>query len=737
MALDGNMAEKKREEEDELEEENSLMEEIRSRYTAARDHRRSWRTEARECYRFYAGDHYTPEEKSILQAQLRPTIVFNFTGPLVEAVIGQEVNNRQEVRYIPRTSGDAMVNELVTEVSRFFGDQCDLENEQTDAFRDCVICGEGWTVTRLSDERNPAYDPIGERVDPLEMLPDPSSQKPNYSDARYLFREKRMDKQEAKSLFPEWDGVTGGEEWDFDDSEEAGHAFSARESYTEKNDDIRAVNRDIKVLEYQYKDIETYYIVQNTETGDVKELDEEDFDEIREDIDKSDNIDYIPKRKYIHKRAFIIGQQIVHEDEVCPTAFTYEGLTGKRDREKGYWFGVVRSCLDPQRWANKWLSQIMHILNSSAKGGVMVEKSAVDNISEFEAKWAKPGSVSIVNDGALQNKMIQMKEPAAYPPGFEKLMEYAKQSFYDVTGINAELLGMADREQPGVLEYQRKQSAVSLLAPLFDSLRHYRKRFGRTWLWMIREYVADGRMIRITMDQQNQVYMPVLPQLFGDQGHETQEYDIIVDQAPTAPNLQEATWAVMNTLGPLLKDMIGPEDVAIMLDATPLPESVKAKLRESQQKRAQNPQPNPEMMKAQMDMQVAQQKAQLDSQSKQADMQMKQQEFQMEMEFKKMELAMELQAMREKAMLERDIKMGEAQMQMQAMAAKTNAEITVAEQKVNSDLAVNEAKAEQQMQLTEQQAGQQYRQQEAQGKLKYEQAKQMAKAKPKGNKNGS
>ena len=37
--------------------------------------------------------------------------------------------------------------------------------------------------------------------------------------------------------------------------------------------------------------------------------------------------------------------------------FSYKFLTGKRDRNRGTWYGIVRAMRDPQLWANKFLSQ--------------------------------------------------------------------------------------------------------------------------------------------------------------------------------------------------------------------------------------------------------------------------------------------------------------------------------------------------------------------------------------------
>ncbi|TXL80448.1 hypothetical protein FHP25_05325 [Vineibacter terrae] len=645
----------------------SLLTEIQARYEAARDHASRWREEAREAFRFYAGEQWDDADIDKMAEQQRPIVTFNRVMRLVNAVIGHEANNRSEVRYIPRTLGDARVNELLTAASRYFRDACDAEFEESDAFRDMIITGMGWTNDRLSDAHNPEYDLIEERVDPLEMLWDPSSQKPNLADARYVFRRKRYTEKEIKAIWPDFTGpFTSAFD---DDADNTGDPVdrSPRTAYRGgAGGDDRDVGQDILVLEYQYKEREVYYVISHPGVAETIEVPAGELtDELRDKL-KERGVPFVMKRRSMTRRCFVIGQSIVQgPDVVCPHDFTYHCITGFRDREHHHWFGIVRMLRDPQRWSNKWLAQIMHILNSNAKGGLMAEEGAVADRHEFEASWADPAAVTWFSDGALKSNAVQPKPPPTWPAGVERLLQYANASFTDVSGVNQELLGLADRQQAGVLEWQRKQSAVTLLAPLFDSLRRFRKMQGRCWLYMMQRYVSDGRIIRITSDQGSQ-NVP-----FGGPAGlqhpqwklpETAQYDVIVDQAPTAPNQKEQTWAVLTQLFPMLRNVLPPKMMMLAMEYSPLPESFVAKLKEVQQQlEAQGPPPNPDMirMQAQLEarkaeLQMRQQEAALN-----ADLERQKAEARMQMEMARAKHDMEIQ--RFKAQAETDIDRERAQ----------------------------------------------------------------------------
>src|SRR6185437_10982446 len=119
-------------------------------YKIARDHWQEWRQEAAECFDLVAGHQWSEDDLEILRDQMRPAVTFNRIQPFVDVVGGLEVNNRQETQYFPRQLGAAGVNELFTGAAKWSRDECDAEDEESEAFRDACICGMGNTQTLMT-----------------------------------------------------------------------------------------------------------------------------------------------------------------------------------------------------------------------------------------------------------------------------------------------------------------------------------------------------------------------------------------------------------------------------------------------------------------------------------------------------------------------------------------------------------------------------------------------------------
>jgi hypothetical protein len=553
------------------------------------DHWSEWKDEARFWFAMVAGDQWTREEKDQLAEQMRTPIVFNQIGPMCDAVAGAEITNRQEVRFFPREVGDSAVNDVLTAAAEWARQECDAGDEESDAFFDCIVCGIGWTESRMDYEQDPEGMHVVERVDPLEILHDRRGTKKNAQGARYLRRDRIYGEEEFEERFPEADFVAGG----VGDATQRRRHQDARNAYKRSDRDQLDVNDpstedgECLVREYQWWDLETYVVAYDETVGQQFEMSLEQYANLVEQLARYGVAppEAVTRKRRVYWRAFRRGAEILEVERLPDDEFTYKPITGKRDRNKGTWYGIVRAMCDPQRWSNKFFERILHIINSNAKGGVMLEEGAVEDPDEFEENWGRPDGVSWFRQGALTAGKVQNKPLAPYPQGLDRLMQIARQGVQEASGVNKEMLGLADRQQAGVLEFQRKQAAYGMLAAFFDSLRRYRRLQGRLLLKHITKYMSDGRLVRVVGDGGAR-YVPLLRK-YG-----VTKFDVIVDDAPSGPNQKERVWQVIQSMMPILGEAT-PDIWAELIMYTPLPASLASKIQEKLAQMGQEPPPDP------------------------------------------------------------------------------------------------------------------------------------------------
>lgn len=538
-----------------------------------------WRLEAEEAFRFYAGDQWDDEDVNRLEAGRIP-VVFNRVAPVIDNIAGSEVKARGEVGFYPREVGDVEKSEILSGAGEWFLDKSGADFVESEAFANAMICGVGPTETRVVNDENPKGEPYEEAPDPLEIGYDRHAKLQNLVDAKRVFRVREISLQDARDLAGK-ENATAAElhaDWIYLDVRKKPENPDYEDIGKQDPSGVNPDKQSVRVVEVQWIKRRRYWITEEPdEMGAMQVI------ELNDEQKKfAEKVSPGLKFAQAHKKEIwgaMIGADWVKEPALAPSqkGFKWEFITGKRDRAKGSWFGMIRAMKYPQRMVNSFLSMMQFILASNAKGGFLAEAGLTSNPREFEAQWSSARGVSWVPDGALSGDgrgggaKIMMKPQAQFPPGYSELLSVAMGGIAETTGVNPEMMGMRDIQGSGIAEYQRREAAMTVLAPLFDSLRAYRIKHGEIVLEYLLSTFSDGRIIRITSED-GRKNVPLIHQ------DGTVEYDIIVDETTSTPNAVEKAWAAILQALPLISDSLTREEMIEMLRFSPVPSSFVEKL---------------------------------------------------------------------------------------------------------------------------------------------------------------
>lgn len=558
------------------ERKTEVLKTFHSRFSQSKQHSQDWRAEAKDLLDLKAGHQWSQADEDSLKAKYQgayPMVTFNLSDKYSDAVNGMQINNRQEIRYFPRRPGAVAIDEYATGVVKWNRDQCEAEDEESDSFADVFWIGMGWVEHFFDDTEEIEGWIAQERRDSLEMYWDPLARKKNLVDRRYQIRIKPMTAEEYSDFFGDEVGDPTAEAIgnEFNTEDASPQVIPIPHDYGDSTGGSSGP-RPVYVADYQWYEMETKYSVKALFPGmpepQDQEFDEKEWKRIKPILTK--NAIQFQEQSHQSKcfyRAWISGDGIKGEIKKLKVGFTFEAITGKRDRNTNTWYGMGRAIRDPQMWVNKFFSSILYTLSVNAKGGLMAEEGAFEDQNKAEKSWADPSAITFVADGAISNNRITQKQASPYPQGMDRLMTFALEALPMTSGLNPEVLGLAQRDQANVLEEGRKKSAMAIVAWVFDSMRRYYKRSGKLMLAMVREYMGEGQLVKIVGQQGAQYVKLIKSKLATD-------YDVVIDESPTSTNMQERVWAILMQMIDLSIKAGMPVPMEVV-DYSPLPEDLK------------------------------------------------------------------------------------------------------------------------------------------------------------------
>lgn len=538
----------------------------------------------RKCIEFYNGDtmSYTDRVQfgTANGRKKRATVQFNKVQPPVDSIVGFFAQNRMTAKYIARLGAEndqEVYSKYMNSIKDYVRDNANAAQIESDQDLDMLINGYGAVETDISyivgnSTRDPNGEILKERIDPECVGWDPHAKARNMLDAGWAYYYKDYDLTTALDL------IRGSDKEDFapagDEGDVGGYEYNPYGGVYDKIKSADVVEwaskneERVRIYNHQWIEYETFYRVQNpiylaqtpedaifyqariaalVELGNEIGPDNLDAGEMF-DIDPSAEIltlnekqkrlflqDFGPSIKPIPFTRKCFYTAVYSGDHifslfksVSQQGFSMKFKTGTYNAAKKIWVGMVNALMDPAEYYNKALTELMFTISANSKGGVMVEKSAVEDVASFEEKWAKTDAVIEVEDGALQAGKIQEKGRAALPTGLESIVTLSENALVS-NGVDPSFVGdLGNEQQSGILYKRRIRQVISRYAKYFDSIILYQKEDARHLADLIRVWVENnnGQYIRITGDDFADQFMMI------NEDSMAAEYDVTIQEAP-------------------------------------------------------------------------------------------------------------------------------------------------------------------------------------------------------------
>lgn len=562
----------------------------------------TWREmEVRDNYALFEGNQWLREDLDRQIKNAMPIMTINRTAPILESICGFEIQNRQQVRYVPRLldKEQSEYNDIMNDVVRYIEQNSGADIQYSQAFKDMLICGVGATDTTINYDNNPDGEAIIERIFPAFLLWDSSARAKNISDADFIIRLKVLNQDAIKQLYGE----------DYFDSTYDG-ALDAR--IMEFFDEVLAVKTLGVIYEYQWRQKEPFYRIenpfkklntslydQNTLIMLLSKIDElsqiynfdpeldglfsvETTKEANDIIDSFAlfNIELKKSKqfKYKYYRAIVTGGKVVEKAEnYTQTGFSIKFMTGQFSELDQCYYALGRSCKNPQRILNQSVSDYVGFLQTVPKGGVDIEVDAVDDIKAFVDTYTKASFVTVYNSGGLMKSRPKVTPPI--PSGILEMIQYADSQIMQVCGVTPELMGlMASKEMNSSFYRQQIKQGLTTLSTYFDAKRAYMRNQGYLYTDCVRILTknAEGRLIKNVTGESSAPYMQLT------QDRINAEYDVVLEEMPTSPDQNYEIFQKLVELQGTLASKQNPVDIMpLVLEASPFSQEIKDKLLEA------------------------------------------------------------------------------------------------------------------------------------------------------------
>ena len=546
--------------------DTSLATKLWDRYTRARDNGHSdFIRKADRCESFFRGDQWDLRDIARLQAVQRPALTINKILSTISNVLGEQIYNRAETSFRPRSGAPDGVADVLTKVFKQISDNNQLDWKRSDMFADGVITSRGFLDVRLGYGDSMQGEVLIEQLNPKNVVIDPDGEEYDPDTWNEVFTTKWLTADDIAVLYSTADADIlrnrGASEFSYGyDSIERDRFGTGDNSYTAGEKDDTSVLRNIRTIERQYRMLDRQKHFVNPQTGDMRPVPES-FDRNRiAQMRETYGLEVTTKLVRRIRWTVIADSVALHDDWSPYDHFSVVPFFPYFRRGKTV--GLVENLLGPQEMLNKVSSQELHVINTTANSGWKVKAGTLINmtLAELEEKGAQTGLVvEVANIDDLQKIT-----PNQVPTGLDRLTYKAEEHIKTISGVSDSMQGF-DREDVAAKAIQAKRQAGSTnLAKPLDSLSRSDHILARSILALVQRFYTEERILTISHDTaaaETEEFAINQPTPEGTIINDLTlgEYDVIVSSVPRRETLEDSQFeqaVALREMGVMIPDSV-------------------------------------------------------------------------------------------------------------------------------------------------------------------------------------
>lgn len=431
------------------------------------------------------------------------TFHFNLVQQPVNMVTGYQRQHRKSINYLPLENSKQEYSDDLTKVITYANTYRGILEKVSTAYEQSATSG----LVLMQPYLDFTDDPVNGTMDLKvwsynSFMTDSYWREPDMSDANFIWCQQYLSKQEAVNYFPkkvdQIQTMSGfGNRY--------GKFYFLPENYN-------LARNDLLVLSHVwYRSKRKKKMLYNRNDGITYEyVDDERF--LDEMVDQTGMFEIIEVTVPTWKLAVVLNETMMYNDfnplkfDECPLIPVFWNRDPHvaqydlRDRS------LVRSMRDSQFLLNRRIILNHDISESSINSGWLRRENAI--VNEEDLRYAGQGKDIIVKEnGTPLQENIQKIIPNAVPPSDMQLADQLADFIFRTSGVNQELLGMANDSKAGIEVMLRQGAGLVTLQKYFDQWDTCLKLLGKLEQKIVQNNWSPGKVARILGKEPNPEFL--------------------------------------------------------------------------------------------------------------------------------------------------------------------------------------------------------------------------------------